>query len=410
MVSWRDKLQPGSFRGVPFQTDSVDSTEGRNVVKKSYLLTEDVSSRSVSRKPNEYKFDAFFLGEDYMEQRDNFRKALANPEPGTLIHPYYGTLQVIYETSTIRESSREGRMASISVTFVEAGVEKFPGISEDRKFKLNASIVSLEDVAQNAFNNNVVLKQVSDFVREGVTDKTNFLFSGMRDLIDAGAFVNSIGSELLNSTQYISDFASLRSTINQLIDPVPTLISSATAFSTLIRSAFGLINKTGSDGKSARTVIKKAREVEAVLEEGFTAQIAIKNDNQEVTERYVQVLGIANEAKAVPAMTFESRTDALEIRDDIVDQIDNLLETSKTDDEYQALKTLKSEVILYLPPEDLDLPQVRTIQVPDTLSSLIVSYNLYGSVDEEADIIKRNNIRHPAFIDPSKKLEVLVSG
>lgn len=408
-MSWRDRLLQGSFKGVPFQTDSVDTTFARNIVSKNYLLTEDISSKDLGRKPDEFKFDIFFLGDDYMEQRDAFLNLRKSNEPGILIHPYYGSQDVLFRSCTVRETSQNGRMARVSVAFVEAGASKFPDISEDRNFKLNAAVTQAEDVAQTSFNQNVRLTQVSDFVRQGTTDISDTIFTSMRDLVDAGAFVDTVSADIINSTDYINSFAQLRATFNQIISPVPTLISSPSAFSTLIRTAMNLINTTGTNGKSARTVLKKTREAAATLETETTQQIEYKNDNQEVTERFIKVAGVANEASSIQNISFESRAEALEVRDDLVNQIDVLLESSKTDQEYQALKTLKSEVILYLPPEDLDLPQVRSIELSDTISSLLVSYEIYGSVDQESDIIMRNNIRHPAFLDPSKKLEVLVN-
>lgn len=407
-MSWRDRLQPGSFRGIPFQTKSVDTTRSRNVITKSYLLTEDVTSKDLGRQAEAYSFDVFFVGDDYMEQRDTFLAVLDKGTPGPLIHPYYGNREVFYRSCTIREDSEEGRMARLSLSFVEAGKSKFPNIEENRVFKLNASAVNLESVAINDFQAGARLTQVSDFVREGVTSKTDLIFGGMRDLVDAGAFVNSVSSDVLNTSDYITGFAELRSTFNQIINPVPTLISSASTFSTLMSTAFGLIVKSGSNGKAARSVLKTAREAEVVLDTELTEQIKFKNENQKVTERFLKVMGIANEAKSIPDMSFESRTEALTIRDDIVDQLDVLLDSSETDAEYQALKTVKSEVILYLPPEHLDLPQVRSVKLGDTLSALIVSYDLYETVDRESDIISRNKIRHPCFVDPSTALEVLV--
>lgn len=408
-MSWRDRLLPGSFKGVPFQTDSVDTTFSRNIVSKNYLLTEDVSSKDLGRKPDEFKFDIFFLGDDYMEQRDAFLDLRKSSERGILIHPYYGSQEVLFRSCTVRETSQNGRMARVSVSFVEAGASKFPDITEDRTFKLNAAVTDVEDVAQTTFNENIRLTQVSDFVRQGTTGITDTIFTSMRDLVDAGAFVDSVATDIINSTDYINNFAQLRATFNQIISPVSTIISVPSAFSGLIRNAMNLINITGTNGKSARTVLKKAREAVTVLETEATQQIEYKNDNQEVTERFVKVTGVANEASTIQNMTFESRVAALEVRDDLVNQIDVLLESSKTDQEYQALKTLKSEVILYLPPEDLDLPRVRSIELSDTISSLLVSYEIYGSVEQESDIIMRNGIRHPAFLDPSKKLEVLVN-
>lgn len=409
-MSWKDRLQPGSFKGVPFATEGHEAEFLRNVVSKSYLNSNDVTSRDVGRKADKYKFDIFFLGDDYMDQRDAFLALRSSPDPGTLIHPYLGSIEVNFTGAVLRESSREGRIARVSVSFVEAGTKKFPEISDDRRFKLNASVDVVQDVAAADFVQKARLSQVSDFVRGGVTTVTNPVFTSMRDLIDTGVLATNLDTNIINSSDYIFNFAQLRANLNQLIDPVPSIIGSSSIFSTLVRSTFGLIFSTGQNGSSARAVSKLARNAEVSLETETTQQIEYKNDNQEAVERFIEVTGVAAEAQSIQNITFESRSEALDVRNDIATRIDTLAETSVNDDEYQALKNLKSEVILYLPPEDLELPRVRSISLPSTLSSLLVAYDVYGDIEKESDIISRNGIRHPAFINPSNEIEVLVDG
>ncbi len=73
-----------------------------------------------------------------------------------------------------------------------------------------------------------------------------------------------------------------------------------------------------------------------------------------------------------------------------------------------SLKSLKAEVMAYLPPTNIDLPELKTYTTKATTSSLVLAYRLYANTDLESDLVARNKIRHPGFIDPNQNLEVLI--
>ncbi len=69
-MAWRDDLQGGSFRGVPFYTQHAGGKIGRRVQLVEYPLKDTPNSEDMGRKARSFSIEAFVLGADYMSARD----------------------------------------------------------------------------------------------------------------------------------------------------------------------------------------------------------------------------------------------------------------------------------------------------------------------------------------------------
>ena len=131
-MAWRDNLRPASFKGVPFHVEARRSPLGGAWRGMSTRSATRPTWKTWAAKPVSTKVDAFVVGPDYMDERDALLKALESEGAGQLVHPYYGTLQVVASgDSSITESSAQGGMARLSITFVEAGEQAPPSASAD---------------------------------------------------------------------------------------------------------------------------------------------------------------------------------------------------------------------------------------------------------------------------------------
>ncbi|QEL49867.1 DNA circularization N-terminal domain-containing protein [Enterobacter sp. LU1] len=90
MGSWLFKLQPASFRGVPFKVSGDEGTFGRRATTHEYPLRDVPFTQDMGRKARRYSVSAYLVGNDYMSQRDRLLTALEQGGSATLIHPYYG--------------------------------------------------------------------------------------------------------------------------------------------------------------------------------------------------------------------------------------------------------------------------------------------------------------------------------
>ena len=131
-MSWTDKLFPGSFRGVPFLTQGHDlPSAGRRVQTHEYPGGEIPWSEDLGKRAGQWRIQCHVLGPDWDVQRDALVAAANRPGPGTLVHPYLGTLQVHCRQCEVTETSDEGRMARLQLLFVESGVNRQPAATAD---------------------------------------------------------------------------------------------------------------------------------------------------------------------------------------------------------------------------------------------------------------------------------------
>ncbi|WP_431477940.1 DNA circularization protein [Massilia eburnea] len=145
-MTWRDKLQPASFRGVPFAVISGSLTAGRRLARHEYPQRNLPYLEDMGRRAREYKVEAYVIGPDYMSGRDQLLAAIEEEGPGQLVHRYYGTKMVAVAECELTESTEFGGMARFTLQFVEAGEQAEPTVGIDS----GAELLQVQDVAYSA--------------------------------------------------------------------------------------------------------------------------------------------------------------------------------------------------------------------------------------------------------------------
>ena len=131
-MSWRDQLRAGSFRGAPFLIEHHAADVGRRIALHQYPLRDLPWAEDLGRRARQFRVECFVLGPDYMPARDALIAALEAPGAGTLVHPYYGSLQVVVaQAASVSESTEEGGVCRFTIPFAEAGKRTEPAASTD---------------------------------------------------------------------------------------------------------------------------------------------------------------------------------------------------------------------------------------------------------------------------------------
>lgn len=102
-MAWRDELQPGSFRGIPFLIDTASTQAGRRIALHQYPLRNTPYAEDLGRQARGFRVQCLVVGPDYMHGRDALIDACETAGPGTLIHPYYGQKRVVAQRVEVRE-------------------------------------------------------------------------------------------------------------------------------------------------------------------------------------------------------------------------------------------------------------------------------------------------------------------
>ncbi len=368
---WKENLREASFRGVPFFYDSTGIDGGRRTQTHEFAYRDKPYTEDLGRKAQEIPIEAYVLGDDYMTARDNLLKACNEEGPGELIHPYYGSIQVNCQVISIRESTSEGRIARISLQFIEAGEKFFPDSSPDRSAAVEASSDKLDTAAADDF--------ADTFSVEGFPEHVSL--SAIKDVTK---FLNTIFSEQAD-LNLISGFSSLFQTPRSLALSIQSLLSG--------------FEGLGKKKTPSKTLIETCNYGNRIFSASKSTTQARINGNSNAVVNLVRRSAISAASRSAVEAAFDTRNDAESVRDVIADAIDSQAEITTEIPIYLALTDMRAALVQAVPPEGL--PELVAVNVKRPVSSLVLAYDLYTDALRGDEIIIRNNVRHPGFIGPA---------
>jgi prophage DNA circulation protein len=119
-MSW-DNLLAASFRGVPFEVESVGRAGQRAIAEHEYPYAAGADLEDMNLRARRVRVRAFFWGDDYAERLQDFMDALEAPGVGELTHPVHGGMKVMAEAWEDEHEADRIDSAIVSVSFVEDG-------------------------------------------------------------------------------------------------------------------------------------------------------------------------------------------------------------------------------------------------------------------------------------------------
>ena len=383
----------GSFRGVPFFVDSHNREGGRRLVTHEIAKNDIPAYDDMGRKARVFRVTAYVLGDDYFAQRDALLSALEDVEGASeLIHPYFGSKRVRAGIVTLRESVADGGIATFRIDFHDAPLSVSPTIEQD----LASFVTELAAVA--AIQNQVEFEDAYDV--DGVP---SFSTESLRGELEA--LSEKLETELSPVVDKIQELALLNVAVDLIIRDSASLVRRP---EDVIDSFMDVVLQLED------TIGDRAEDVLAALMDAFdtdpTADVLGDTDTR-VQERANQLAIsdalrralVIQAAVMIPDVTFETVGDATDLRDRIATAL-GVLASTAGDEAFPSLVDLRSAVVRAVP-GDAILASVNTIHINTDQPSIAISYRLYGTADEEGDIVARNDVQHPAFI--SGDIEVL---
>lgn len=393
-MSWRDLLQPASFRGVPFKINSADASGGRRAETHEYPMRDTPWTEDLGRRARLVSMDAYVLGADYMAARDALITALDAAGAGTLVHRYWGELQVVVTDYRISESSHEGGIARFSISFAEAGSQTFPAARVDTAEALAAQVDKTRAAAQKTYADAHQVDGLPGWVSDAaVSDFTRAL-----DAVDALTAQLTPDLSLLAEIQL--DAARVAGTLADLIR-VP--VSAAASIADRIR-ALAQVPSRPVDAFAALAALFNH-------DSGATAPITTPSNRQAAANRtatagLVHQLAVSEAAGLLQSADFDSATAAAAARDTVLAAIDSESATTTDDALFRALSALGAASTRAVAARSDSLPRVGTVRFSATLPALVVAHRVYGDATRADEIVSRNHVRHPGFVPGGVALEV----
>ena len=375
---WRSRMQTASFRGVKFPTDSHDAKGGRRKVQHEYPGSDESDVEDMGQKAWDYNLAAYCIGDDYDKQRDELIKALNQPEPAWLVHPWLGRLWVVASEWTITESNDKGGYCAIQITFLPTREDEAAAEADE----VDLAAAAAEDFGDLAESDFSLLEMSADGFAAFKS-----VVSGKLEILRNVLSVASLPLSMIQGVQGM---------IAGAINDVDTLLSIPGRYASALRSIYSTISSSTSVISSnskpriiARLTSQTKKPVQtitgpAAYEAAVKTNIAIENA---LTPRII-VATVADMA----IDEYETSEDRDAVLSTVTAAIDELL-PDMLDELFQSAMTLRTHLVNVLVDQDFDPAVTRMIVRP--LPAIVLAHRLNVNVD---DFIARNNVVHPLFV------------
>jgi prophage DNA circulation protein len=402
-VTWRDSLRRvtiggrrligARFRGVPFFVEEAERSGGRRTATHRFPRSElPPYVEDMGKAEIPHMIEGYVIGDDYVLKRDALIAALETAGPGELVHPYYGTRRVQSGIFRVRESTRDGGLATFSLTFTEtAAVPPTPTATPDHAGEVDLAADSALEAATDELAEELDADGEPAYALTSLSGEVEALAAGLQ-------------SQLGPVAATAQEKAALKVQTDSLADQAASLAKNPAALVTALGDALAALADSALDapGSVLRALLDTVAELGLVSQAvGSTATRVKERANQDALVAGLRRVLVIEAARLAPLVAYESLDDAqLD-----ADRIATLLQAQEESagDSYPALVNLRARVRRAVP-GDAVLARLVTIERPST-PSLVLSYQLYGTVDRESEIVARNNIAHPGAISGS--LQVL---
>ena len=402
MTTWRDSIQPATYRGITFHVRAHESEHGRRIKTHEYPQREGPGVEDLGRRTRRYRVDGYLIGEDYHKRRDALIDACESRPVGhpasagsILDHPYLGRLTVALEQVRVSEAIDEGGLCRVSMTFVEAPTTPFtfllsrlaPKVQAEQEAEIVGEQI-LETVAPQiagAGSPAVVLEATA-----AESEKLGVLLEGL-DAFDGLA--RDVDAFQLGASQLIGLASSLATAPAELVEKI--------------------LDTVGLLGAAVGNAIGALYAYELLLEIEPSQQASQTEVAKEGQQNADLVISAARSAAAAWAVVYAVQVEwpdvktATAARDRLLEAIDTELQGA-TDPVYQALLTTRARLMLNVPPQGEQLPQTIEVEPLDTLNTILLAYQIDGDLDQALPLEDRNGTRHPGFLPAGAPVEVLI--
>ena len=408
MSTWRDQLQPASFRGVPFEVESDSSPAGRKTQTHEFVQRDQPFVEDLGRKTREFKLVGFVGGADCFQKRDALLAALDKAGPGELVHPWLGKLTVTAGDGCEYSHERsEGGLVRFSLVFIEAGEKGFPVGTPNTGRQLLKAKTGLLDVAKDKFG------------------------QAMAGVNAGRAKVTALQGALLapyNAAQMY--FGEAMRAVGGVTGFVDKLVATPAGFVGLFSSLNGSVGSVGGSfsgfASALQSLLGKSQSAKSLSSGYAYAGDSTTGQVAQAGQRLVRdalLVQIADEAAAVPVLPAPPPLPAVPSLDQQVAQPVERAEVPVVDDvlnvraavneafwaaaldadheQFEQLEAVRKAVYRHL--TAVAAAGVRLVEVTprSTEPALVLAYRRFGDASRAGEIVTRNRIRHPGFVPPA---------
>lgn len=404
---WKQRILPASFRGIPFFVESHEQSGGRSSATHEFMNNESPITEDLGRSAKKLTMNCHVIGDQYFFIRDALISAMESPEPGILIHPYFGILDAQPNSYSVQEDWQQGRLARFSLSFTQIESDETFLSNFDPAIDFINKVTSFLSVIETSVQTTATLANLPAFA----VQSTNQFFSD---------FVLGVESAFQGVSLNDDDAAKIREKINGMKRRAESALDSVSIFQDtdgLISTVSGAVvvpslqngidTQANRDDKTSffQTLLnqneQQTKESEAASDKTPT-RLAEKQNNKTLLFILRAIL-IARFTEVAAERDFSTLGDAVAIRDQLLELIEaekNAVTDSQT---FQAFQDLKVAVTNLIPRQGASFSSETTVTLAATTPALVAAYDIDGTIDDFQNFVKRNKIENPLFVSGEQR-------
>lgn len=410
MASWRDKLRPASFRGVPFEVDGDKVPVGRRVVTHEYPGKNVPYVEDMGRVTREYKVTAFVIGADYMDKRDKLLTAIETEGEGELVHPWLGTLKVKAGVGEMSHSWAEGGMARFDLSFTESGELTNPTAKVNTGKAASSAGAALAEGGLTRFEQAMAAVNTAQVTVSQLSKTAAGAFSALQQY--ASPITAAIGTAQNLASLVLNAPGELTGIIRGVMASVTGAFHVFDGYGSGLGNLFGKTTAVASLGD----IVPPQGDAAAAVHDAtvkLVQDLLIADTVKEIGE-----MPVATPPASLPSVPpvdvqvlqpidrpeIPVADDVLEVRDQVTEAIWEQAQTAPLW-HYQLLTDARIQVAGHLAAVARPATRLTTVTPGEPVPALVLAYARYGDATRADEIVVRNRASHPGFL-PAAPLQV----
>ncbi len=408
MSDWRKQLQPASFKGVPFEVLSDSSTFGRRIQVHEFVQRDKPFCEDLGRVTRHFSVNAFFGGDDCLDQRDAFLAAIDEDPTGELILPAWGAMQATAMPGSVDHSREDGGVVWISLEFVESGDKGYPVATPATDAQLSDAAGSVLDEGSNWFEDamaGVNAARVNIAAAIGSVQAAYGLVTGTigtitRTVASAADLVNMVLNAPANFVLALrAGVGSVRNSL-QGIEPQGALDSLRSAVRGT--SSMGYVNPAG--GADTQKLVMAVNELVRHAQLTVALEAAAQLPPDALVPLMPATPSVWQQAsQPVQRAEVLYQADVLAARAALEAALWEALQGGGGRPPMamlNALQDARTKARRHLAAVASSAVPLITVTPPAVQPALVLAYRQWGDATRVAEIVQRNQVPHPGFVSP----------
>jgi prophage DNA circulation protein len=383
--SWRDRLRPASWRGVPFYVDEASAQVGRRYEMHEYPQRDTPWAEDLGRSQRTWAVTGYVLGAGYMGARDRLIEACEQRGTGKLVHPYLGELQVVCTDCRYTERDAEGGICRFQLAFAEPGTAGLPSARRAAGAAVLAAASVLAEAAITAFAGTTFrVAGFQDYVAA----------AAIADLVQLAAILEGLRGPTVQLPEPLPLEARRRILALAVLDPasVPADTIAQVVLDAVAAFANSVLPSAALDGLDALTLVTFPPPPTTA-----TAGRQQQAENATCLTALVQQAAAAALPGPVSTVPLQVYEDLVAVRTRVVDLCDRILPLA-TDAVFVAVDEVRTQAIEELRMRGTTLRPLRGYVTHFPRPSLTLAQRLYQDPSRDQELVARTGAVHPGFL------------